>query len=71
MCIRLNVVVVKKEFVLNILTECFLWTLLCSMQGPCAYYVFICGLSPSAVSFTLFQIGSGCKINKQKIECIS
>jgi hypothetical protein len=57
--------------VLNILTEYFLWTLLCSMQGPCAYNVFICGLPPSTVSFTLFHIGSGCEKNKQGIECFS
>jgi hypothetical protein len=31
--VHLTVVVVKKQFVLKTLTECFLWTLLSCMQG--------------------------------------
>ena len=55
--IRLTVVGVEKQFVLINLNDC-LWTSLRSIQGPCLYYIFTCGLSPPAVSFTVLQIYS-------------
>jgi hypothetical protein len=49
----------------------FLWILLSSMQDPCANYVFICFLTPSAVTFTSFQISSVYETIKQRIEYTS
>jgi hypothetical protein len=56
--VHLSVVVVKKEFVFNILCVCVFVELFTQHAKPMRSIIriFICCLSPSAVSCTLFQI---------------
>jgi hypothetical protein len=67
--VPLTAVAIKKQFVLNILSG-FLWTLLNINQSACAFYIFVCDLSPSSVSCTLFKIGSVFEKIKHRIECV-
>jgi hypothetical protein len=60
--VRLTVVAVEKQFVLINLSDGLLACYApCKDQAP--YYILICGLSQSAVSFTIFQTGSFPKKN--------
>ena len=53
--IRLRDFGAEKQLVLINLKDC-LWSLLCGIKGPCSLFNLVCGLSPSAVSFTVLQI---------------
>ena len=67
--VRLTVFANIKEFLLNILSD-FLWALLNINQSACTFYIFICGLSLSAVYCTLFHIGSVFEKMKHRIESV-
>jgi len=67
--IRLAVVAVGKQFVLINLNVCGVCFAACLANAP--IHIFICGLSPSAVAFTLFQTGSSYEKIKQRIEYAS
>jgi len=53
-CVQVTIVAAENQSLLKILSVCNLWYLARKMHAP--YYIFICNLSHSAVSFTLFEM---------------